>query len=218
MITVLEYPLDGARNMRARALKLPLTDRLDNPFEQKWILQGLHELGVHLTGYARSQSHLMGSTCGDPDAYFTALMRYDVGDYLALHYDAEVHPQFDLKKAVTAILYLSTDDCEGGALEFWRDDKLVCSVEPKCGTLVMFTNDWLHGNPQPVESGVRLALTCSYMSYGSLDPRGEKRHWLGRRKAYFVPTPGETWSDELVKLRDLRCDPERYAEAYKVGV
>lgn len=213
MISVYDNPIGGANLMREKALRCAVKDRLDNPFEQKCILQDEFYLGTDLEGLTANRARSMAAPKLDPDRHFTALMRYDVGDYLKLHYDAETHPRVNgLRKWVTSILYLSTDDCEGGELEFWRNDKLVSIVQPTCGTLVMFTNDLLHGNPWPIKHGVRIALTCSFMM--------EYPHLFDTRpKAYFEPRPGtEVWSDEMYRLRDLRCDPERYAEAYKVGV
>jgi hypothetical protein len=56
----------------------------------------------------------------------------------------------------------------------------------------------------------RTIVTVSYLS-DAIDAFDNKR-----QRAFFVPRPGEQWTQDQYDLRNKRADPERYAEVYRV--
>lgn len=209
-------------------------DRYANPFEQKWTWRDKLAFPPSVEELIR----IMESTLLDvaeglveppvsliPDAtrHFAGAFIYSKGDYLNVHVDAGIHPTSGWQKAVTALLYLG----QGEPLEFWDGDccmdedpqlrALLTTVYPRAGTVVLFTNDdtaW-HGVPLVGDGDTpRVLLTVSFLARGL--PR--ETYTNSRERAFFLPRPGEEWSEEMYALRDRRADSEHYSEAYRTGV
>lgn len=190
-------------------------DRYDNPFEQKWVLrtEGYTE---HMRAFMRQlQARVVEfKDCElDTDNQYTAYFKYDVGDYLDIHLDAGICPTNGKRKAITVLHYLSSNVLVGGDLEFRDGAGYRFSSEPcTFGKSIVFKNSdtaW-HGNPYPVSAGVKLVATVSFLSS---DHRGYSNM---RQRAFFIPTVRQ-WDVATYKLRDQRCDPVGYKEAYVVG-
>lgn len=191
-------------------------DRYDNPFEKKWVLSKPYVNTIeyffkfYMTALIVEAHDIVGEGVDqDERGQFKALFRYGVNDYLAMHKDAECDPITKYEKVITACLYLSTDDQVGSPLEFYSGEmpeQRTAVVEPTFNTLVLFDGQW-HGCPDPVLHGTRIVATVSFMGQVMEE---------GRERAYFAPRPGEVWSKEKCELRDLRADPFRYHEVYRV--
>lgn len=171
--------------------------------------------------------------------HYAGVFRYLPGDHLGVHVDAGIHPASGLRKHVTLVLYFGRG---AGDLELWRgsscDDRnrvwigfearepeplsvasepilheIIDTISPGLGTIVMFENNdyaW-HGTAHNDSDADRLVLTVSYLS-GAVDAFANRR-----QRAFFVPRPTEEWDAETYRLRDLRADPVRFAEAYRGG-
>lgn len=190
-------PLLDCAALRDELIRTTDWERYDNPFEQKWISKPANPLFQYLT-WAKS---IFGIKDLYADPYWEAAFRYDIGDYLSTHLDAGVHPLTGDRKAVTVLLYLSTDDLEGGDLLYKDQCKIPCSM----GTLVMFqnTDDAWHGNMKVVH-GTRYVLTASFISKSHEGYNNFNRH------AYFEAP------DILRELRDKRAS-DSASEVYVVG-
>lgn len=170
--------------------------------------------------------------------HYAGVFRYLPDDHLGVHVDAAIHPISGLRKHVTLVLYFGAG---GGDLELWRGascgygdyhnhatdwkhseergqwepqlNEVIDSIAPTLGRIVMFEcNDYAwHGTARNDQDEDRLVMTVSYLSAG-IDAFANKR-----KRAFFVPRPSEEWAPETYALRDLRADPERYAEAYRHG-
>lgn len=149
---------------------------------------------------ARTMREFFGHCFGMPgawpdDGYFTAFYVYRPGDYLQNHIDAAVHG--DDRKVITLNLYLS--DCEGGELVIGQE-----SVPSRANTLVAFLNhdSACHG-VRMVTEGRRIMVTTGLVMSNSTFPR-PRFNRMGR-KAWFLPWPGEQWSEADLKARDERA-------------
>lgn len=189
--------------------------RYENPFEQKSVLvrpysENIEQAFDSLMLMLYKAEHLLDTHLRlDAKSQYSAVFRYDEWDRLSLHKDAERCPQTHRAKLVTVCMYLSTDDQVGCPLEFFngnRPERRTAVLEPTFNTLVIFDDQW-HGCPEPVLCGTRIVVTVSFM--GDVVEQG-------RERAYFAPKPGEVWSKEMCELRDLRADPQRYHEVYRV--
>lgn len=209
-------------------------DRYANPFEQKWTWRYKFDFPKPVEALIRNmEDNLLDLALGlmptdtsltvDATRHYAGAFVYGPADYLNVHVDAGIHPTSGWKKAATALLYLDY----GEPLEFWEGDNctdedpqlhaLLTTVYPRAGTVVVFTNDdWAwHGVPVVGDSDTpRVLLTVSFLardlpleSYSNM-----------RERAFFVPRPGEEWSEKTYAVRDRRADSERYAEAYRAGV
>lgn len=132
----------------------------------------------------------------------------------------------EMRKHATAIVYLGEVD-EGGELELWAGTSAahdpaesirreptvtgpVVFIKPEHGNVIIFEgNDqsW-HAVSECRGEAPRYAITVSYLSQ-------ERERWHDRQRAFFAPRPYEKWDEATYKLRDLRADPERYAEVYR---
>lgn len=207
-------------------------DTYDNPFESKQVLQGKHPSGVlgSLLSQLEHQVILARVLLGrdlvfDSGRQYASIFRYGSNSRLDVHVDAGIDPRSGLRKAATAILYLNDLPAEsGGDLEFWRGTDCTVkvptvfsrrqTVRPYSGRLVLFENhdsQWHGMTPMGPESSVRAAITVSYLTE-ELSTFANQR-----RRAYFVPRPGQQWTDEHYRLRDMRADKDRAAEVYRAG-
>lgn len=205
-----------AEQLRQSILDCKNWERYDNPFERKSVMRKPYDRNIDLVTQRLTQMIFLAEKLTDVsplsvdyEGQYTAVFKYDVDDYLSVHRDAERDPLHFREKIATACLYLSTDDQIGSPLEFYtgaQPEQLTAVIQPIFNTLIMFDNYW-HGCPQPVLHGTRIVITVSFMGH---------RTEYGRERAYFAPKPGEMWSKEICELRDLRCDPFRYHEVYRV--
>lgn len=211
-------------------------DRYNNPFEQKFTLRNkynfpplLNSLFDELTSnkFVEDLSKVVGYELFlDTTRNFWGVHKYLNGDKLDIHVDAGYHPTLLLKKQVTIGIYLSSNWKEeyGCHLEIWKgnsctDDnphliEKIDSIAPLFNRFVLFTcNDFSwHGNPTPVigaKDSTRIFLTISYLSENFEDENK-------RRKAFFMETPDQPYDEEKKKIRDMRSDPEKYKEIYRL--
>lgn len=163
----------------------------------------------------------------DESRHYAGLFRYNPGGQLSVHVDAGIHPLSPkgqpMRKRVTALLYLGRT--QGGGLEFW--DGWPCTDDPafvnRCskviwtarGRIVLFENHdraW-HSVASNDGSDPRYVLTVSYLLAEPSRPVPGYENM--RMRAYFTARPMENWTPDMYRLRNLRADPERYAEAYR---
>lgn len=198
--------------------------RYDNPFEKKTALgyTGARVNAPYITTYIGSQLRaILQNKFGiylrvDEEGAFTSIFKYNIGDYLQPHLDAGIvidSEGFPLRKRVTVLLYLSTDDAGGGELVFYdgieKPESISKVIETKFNTLVAFENtDYSWHGVKLVTRGTRIVVTASYLC---ADIDGFLNN---RRKAYFAPVPGVEWPEELYRLRDDRADPNKAAQVY----
>lgn len=131
--------------------------------------------------------------------YFTALYVYRPGDYLQTHIDAAINE--GERKVLTANLYLSDEDCEGGELRI--GEHLFPARE---NTLVVFVNhDGSTHGVERVQRGRRIVLTAGYSL--PVDDCPVFNFTRDNTKAWFVPGPGEKWGPEDFEARDERASP-----------
>ena len=210
------------------ALSPDLWDRYENPFENKYTYHDKFNLPTLTNQLFRELESLdlksLSETplYNDPSRHFWGIHKFKSGDHLDLHLDAGIHPHTNLKKKITLGIYLTSTTWKeenGGQLELWEgDEKCVSScatkVSPRFNRMILFDNtdhSW-HGTPDPVhcdEDQFRIFLTMSYMT--DLDPFTKHT----KRRAYFVPRPQVIWSEEKLRVRDLRSDPIHYFKAYQ---
>lgn len=209
-------------------------DRYENPFEQKWTWQDKFNFPQPVEDLIRNmEEYLLDAAAGlvpenctlaiDQSRHYTGAFVYEHGDFLNVHVDAGVHPDTGWRKAVTALVYLN----EGAPLEFWQGDSCMAEdpqlhepmmvLKPYVGTVVLFVNDdyaW-HGVPMQEADGQRTLLTVSFLARTLPVEEGFANT---RERAFFLPRPGEEWSEKMYAIRDRRADAERYAEAYRSGI
>jgi hypothetical protein len=202
-------------------------DRYNNPFEQKYTLRDKFHLPASLALLietleqdASRLSQLFGVRLyPDRLRHYCGVFKYVKGDKLDVHVDAGIHPRVNMRKHVTAVLYLGQ---QIAPLELWEGEncaqdnprviKIANSVTPEHGTLVVFENNdyaW-HGVPICDGDGVRIVVTVSYLS-DAIDAFDNKR-----QRAYFAPRPLQHWTPEQYELRNKRADSERYKDVYRV--
>lgn len=214
-----------------------LWSRYSNPFEQKFVYKGPAPelvwtyMETQFLVYARLVYGIPQLQV-DETRHYAGLFRYDVGQHLAVHVDAGIHPLspkgMPMRKRVTALLYLNDAP---GDLEFWQGES--CSdtryvglgthvqeclerVAPRTGRAVLFENTdtaW-HGVAKVEDGPSRYVATVSFIHPEPLTPQNGRFNNM-RQRAFFTPRPDEEWDEAIYKLRDVRADPERYAEAYR---
>jgi hypothetical protein len=205
-----------------------LFQRYDNPFEQKWFLADKTNLPPGLL-YAfeslRSRetmfwlSKLLEVPIYLADfRHYGGLFIYEPGDYLRAHVDAGIHPELNLRKVATSIVYLTDAQLEtytGDTAE--KADPLVWGRnlhQYKAGDLVAFTNDNLAWHGVPIVSHTRrVCLTISYLAPQSF----EHRHYTNpRTRAYFARTLWDRDTLEIEQLRQLRASEDKHSEVYRM--
>lgn len=227
MIHIVDQVLSTTRaNILRNQIQAPSDnhwDRYDNPFEQKWVMKKPYDVSLQesidllrldVMKIADRVFPEYEIVC-DENKHFEAVFTYVQGDYLSLHLDADIEPASRMSKAVTALLYLSSNGVVGGNLEFWRGTRQVPiwkigEVNPLFNTLVLFSNHstaW-HGNPGLVTQGFRTVITFSFLNHARA---------YSRERAFFAPEPDEYWSPEVYELRDKRADAYSYSQVYRVG-
>ena len=77
------------------------------------------------------------------------------GDFLALHRDAQIHPELKLQRALSVVINLS--DHEGG--EFWWDNRL---YRPQIGSGLAFVPEIEHGVSKVEGDRPRVTASCFY--------------------------------------------------------
>ena len=225
-----------AKDIQREILDLPnnMWDRYENPFEQKFTLRDkynfpplLQLLFEKLTEkkFVDEFSKIVGHKLHlDSTRNFWGVHKYYNGDKLDIHVDAGYHPTLQLKKQVTLGIYLSDNWTEenGCELEIWSGDNCtkkdaqiyekVNKIVPQFNRLVFFNcNDYSwHGNPDVTKgSGTRIFVTLSYLS--------ENNEECNKRvKAFFIKRPEDPEDEEKDKFRELRADPEKYKEIYRM--
>lgn len=206
-------------------------ERYDNPFEQKAVVARrlsrqypLNRIRAWMNGALRRCAERTFGLSLAPTDQWSGFMRYSPGDRLSVHVDAGVHPETGQRKAVTALLYLS----DGAPLEFWDGDNcnegdprlhgIQETVAAETGLVVLFVNhDYAWHGVGEQQDGDRYVATVSYV----LAPYRPQADWAltnPRAKAYFVPRPGEEWTEEMYRLRDERADAATAAGVYRRGV
>lgn len=234
--TVLEETF--AYSLQNEILSLPSQawDRYENPFEQKFTLRDKNTfppLLQSLFTYLESKDCIdrLSAICGyslyaDTTRNFWGVHVYKPGDKLDIHVDAGIHPHMKKKKQLTLGLYLSSNWKEeyGCQLEIWEGDsaafqnpklyKKISTIAPLFNRLVLFTcNDYAwHGNPEPAscpETARRIFITMSYMSDNDSDNNKKV-------KALFIARPGDPEDKNKEELRQIRADPERYKDIYRL--
>lgn len=130
------------------------------------------------------------------------------GGKLDVHLDYNIHPVTGQQRRLSAILYLNPVWKEewGGGLELWNSDMTACHavIPPKFNRLVVFENTEhsFHGHPDPLkcpEDVVRISLANFYLT----DPVPGA---VPRKRALFVPRPGDATSPELEAARKARAE------------
>lgn len=226
-----------AKNLQSELLNTPLEqfDRYDNPFEQKYTLRNknkytplLQELFNELESpdFVDKLSNIIGyKLLLDNEKNFNGVHIYKPGDKLDIHVDAGIHPFTKFKKQVTVGIYLSSNwkDTYGCDLEIWKGSnaseeqpkliECVSKISPLFNRMIIFTNtdDSWHGNPERAcgpDDARRIFITISYLSNNiSFNNK--------RQKAYFIARPNDINDIDKDKLRDLRCDPEKFKDIYR---
>lgn len=181
--------------------------RYNSPFEQKWALkkeyhdtlkyefsqlETLLQLAIDL--FDRPLYH-------DTTGQYRGAFRYEPGDYLNVHLDAQIHPTTELRHHVTVLWYLAGS----GNLEFWRDNPPqglvnIVNVPSISGTVVMFDNTDNSWHGVPCAQSERLVLTVSFMSVAFTGITYKNRY------AYFKPRPDEVWDADMYAMRNARAD------------
>jgi Rps23 Pro-64 3,4-dihydroxylase Tpa1-like proline 4-hydroxylase len=231
---------ETARAVQTEILAIPNTawDRYDNPFEQKHTFRDKHSMPPQCAAlFAHLESdeviQALSDMCGiplmrDDSRNFWGIHKYDHGDKLNIHVDAGMHPDGELKKQLTLGIYLSTEgwtEANAGHLEIWKGsnaasadarlEQCVTKILPAFNRLVLFTcNDYSwHGNPSNVSclhGEHRVFVTMSYLSRNFTDDNKKK-------KAFFVPLPGEVESSYMRELRMKRADPVAFKNVYRTS-
>lgn len=237
---ILDWPgsqreIEWARQEIETVLQPRDFDRYESPFEAKLTLRDKTAALPEAVGgilrklesndWCERISKMFGvEVVADRWRHYAGVFRYLPDDHLGVHVDAAIHPISKLRKHITLVLYFGAG---AGPLELWAGTSCVAedgdpivtdlieSVEPAAGRIVAFEcNDyaWHAAARNTHPSDDRLVLTVSYLSAVTF-PYGNMQNQ--RTRAFFVPRPTEEWSPETYALRDLRADPERYAEAYR---
>ncbi len=227
--------------VRDEILTLPLNmfDRLNNYFEQKYLLRvktglphGLSALFAFLESdeFVAYLSKLSGFNLkANKDRHFHGVHIFDNNDYLDVHCDAARYA--GANKTVTVGLYLSKNWQEGAELEIWEGEscknfverlpsmpkltKLRSTIFPKFNRMVIFVNNevaW-HGVSKPQgtnpDDARRVFVTASYLCYDGNDIDG-------RAKALFVKRPGDPEDAEKDAIRIKRADPATFSQVHRM--
>ena len=230
-----------ANQLQNEILQIPDSewDRYDNPFEQKYTLRDKFKFPLFLTHlfnkltskeFVLELSNLTGiNLILDETRNFWGIHKYNNGDKLDIHLDADYHPTSLLKKELTLGIYLSSNWKEeyGCELEIWEGDKIsiskkIINIAPIFNRLILFKNNdisW-HGNPEPAnchEDSKRIFITLSYLCNENENENECNECKKNKRvKALFVARPNDIPDEEKDKLRLLRVDPIKYKDIYNI--
>ncbi|MCP3697325.1 MAG: 2OG-Fe(II) oxygenase [Aliivibrio sp.] len=117
------------------------------------------------------------------------------GSYQLIHSDARKHPENDLRKEITCLLYINDDDYnkerDGGCLEIWDDSMSECKhqIEPINNRFVMFQNSDTSYHGVPFVNRDRKAILFSVL---------KNANCTDRNFAEFVSRPNDS---ESVKIQ-----------------
>jgi 2OG-Fe(II) oxygenase superfamily len=127
----------------------------------------------------------IGGLVADPHLLGGGLHQLNVGGFLRVHADFNVHPRLNLDRRLNVLLFLNRDWREeyGGQLELWNHDMSACerSVLPIAGRCVIFntTDSAFHGNPRPVSCPpgmARRSLAFYYYTRGRPEEERSPAH------------------------------------------
>jgi Rps23 Pro-64 3,4-dihydroxylase Tpa1-like proline 4-hydroxylase len=140
------------------------------------------------------------------------------GGKLDIHLDYNRHPALDLERRVNLILFLNRDWNEdwGGKLEFWNADVRHCvaRIAPVFNRLVIFNTSDVsyHGHPDALdcpEDVSRKSIALYYFTPTHVDHET-------RLRVKFVPRPDDPTDPELIRLRELRSNPDTAGKVYRL--
>jgi Rps23 Pro-64 3,4-dihydroxylase Tpa1-like proline 4-hydroxylase len=140
----------------------------------------------------------------DLSLYGAGLHMMGRGDFLDCHYDADKHPQFGLKRAYNAILFLDDWNARwGGQLEIWNDegDRVLHSSYPAAGKLVVFDATLRHSVLRPLTCPDGVYRRSLALYFWADPPVGWKSE---RPRALFLPALGEPKNVALDEMRRAR--------------
>lgn len=220
--------VDQAKALRSYLLALPADqfDAYDNPFEKKLTLRDKKGVEGPLKAFFdlwdsdefRSEicaaAAVRGATI-DATRHYHGLHIYERGGALDCHLDAAVHPKNGLAKRITVLLYLSTDEMEGGNLEIWNKERTECHTVPaKFNRLVFFCDGphAYHGvsSMSAVKDGEkRLVLLCSFMT------KRPDAYYSDRTRALFMPVAGEAEDVAKDEMREKRASEAGVRDMYR---
>lgn len=125
----------------------------------------------------------------DPQFHAGGMHAIPPGGWLDLHVDAECHPTTGYRRHTNLVLFLDEWQPEwGGALELWGRDRCEVSIMPATGLAVAFDcRETVHGVPTPTNPFGSWRRSLAVFWY---DPTAE------RRRAQFLPVPGESFNAE----------------------
>lgn len=208
-------------------------DQLINPFESKFVWKNKFQFPTPVELLIQEMENSVdkvGELFGvgglkiDDPRHYTGVFKYPKDGYLSAHVDAGIHPITGERKHVTMLLYIGGNGHSGGELELWSGDsaskedpqlsKLIATLNPVHGMVVLFENNDFAWHSAASNEGEqdRLVLTVSFLS-DQVDAFENKR-----QRAFFVPRPGEEWSEEAKELRRKRSDSSTAHEVYRAGV
>jgi Rps23 Pro-64 3,4-dihydroxylase Tpa1-like proline 4-hydroxylase len=190
--------------------------RYENPIEKKWAYKHTRFPPAIQRVYDRLHSYEFVTTLRelsgipdlevDPHMHGAGLHAYGRGDKLDLHLDYSVHPISGKERRLNLILYLTPDwkPEYGGELELWHSDLSSCGARlpPTFNTAVLFRTSDIsyHGIPHPIQCPQGMFRRLLTVFYVSPSRPGIQE----RRKASFIPLPGTTPSEGLLKLYEIR--------------
>ncbi len=222
------FEKEFAESLQKEILEIPLSefDEYRNPCEKKWTLRNKEEMPPLCNEFFRKMtskemvdklSKITGHEL-EIDEYkqYWGIHIFDKDSKLAVHVDAGIHPQSNLKKQVTFGYYLSVNWKEeyGSELEIWEGEsagkeepkliRLVDKISPLFNRAVLFTcNDYAwHGvsdesSTRP-DSAKRIFLTLSYLSHSFVDENK-------RTRAFFVPRDSDSNKEEIIEFSKKRA-------------
>lgn len=167
--------------------------RFNDPNQLKLASRGEYRMGPvtrELVHYLNSQpfleylSALTGISGLIPDPYFNGGGLHEIrrGGFLKIHADFSKHPDLQLDRRISLLLYLNEDweESYGGHFELWDREMKRCVKKflPVFNRIVIFntTDHSYHGHPDPLtcpEDRSRRSLALYYYTNGR--PRGEVR-------------------------------------------
>jgi Rps23 Pro-64 3,4-dihydroxylase Tpa1-like proline 4-hydroxylase len=212
------------------SLSLSLFDRLNNCFEQKYLLrvktglpEGLTQLfeALESENFVAYLSALSGFQLeANKDRHFHGVHIFEHEDYLDVHCDACKYK--GKNKTLTVGIYLPKDWNEGGELELWEGEsckgfldklpkfpgltRLHSSIFPRFNRMVIFANTeraW-HGVSKP--SGKKNPGEAKRLFVTASYLCQGENEIDGREKALFVGRPGEQNDPEKDAIRLKRAN------------
>jgi len=229
-------PLEYITELQNEILNMDMSlfDRMDNWFEQKFVLRNKNNIPVkcmEFFNYLNTEQFVDKLSklvdiplIVDTDKNFWGIHKFKSGDKLDIHLDAGIYHKNLKKKYLTLGFYLSYEwdsNLNGGFLELWDGDSCIVNnyklhkctkkIAPDFNTMVLFINTdnaW-HGSPEPVKcigKSERIFITCSYLA--NLEDIKITNMTNTLQKALFIQHPDEEYNEEKQKAIMLRANPE----------